>query len=418
MKKKMLFVMATIVAFALFVPSVWATETSDPKVYTSGENSLTLEGDFQASGYDAAIYVHSGAKLTINGEGNVHAFADNAGSGVKYSTTIWANGQGSEIIINGGTYTNEGVEGDDHFDLVYAKDGGKIIINGGTFKCVTPKWTLNLHDSKVGEIIVKGGTFYKFNPAEAETEPGEGTYNFVAPGYRVVQDGDWYTVYEIKEPQAEVSNNVDNSLEVEKIVLDSLKDAIEDNSELAEAIEGKSIEVEVQVRPIEVTESEKETIEKETAKINKTIKIAEYIDISIVVKDADTEEEITKLSNVNETIKFSLEIPSELKNDIPEGYTRVFYIVRNHDGIIDVLEVTEDEGKLFFESDKFSTYALAYEDKIIEDETKEEDKIVEEEKKEDNPKTGDINLAFLIGTILIGAAGAVIVSKKRFAKSN
>ena len=160
MKKKRLFVIATIVAFALYVPSVWAAETSEPKVYTSGENILNLDGDFQASGYDAAIYVHSGAKLTINGEGSVHALADNGGSGSKYSTTVWANGNGSEITINGGTYTNQGVDGDDHFDLIYAKDGGKIVINGGTFKCATPKWTLNLQDTKGGEIVVKGGTFY------------------------------------------------------------------------------------------------------------------------------------------------------------------------------------------------------------------------------------------------------------------
>ena len=408
MKKKMLFVIATIVAFALFVPSVMATETSEPKVYTSGENILNLEGDFQASGYDAAIYVHSGAKLTINGEGKVHAFADNGGSGVKYSTTIWANGKGSEITINGGTYTNQGVDGDDHFDLIYAKDGGKVVINGGTFKCATPKWTLNLHDTKVGEIVVKGGTFYKFNPAEAETEPGEEPYNFVAPGYRVVKEGDWYTVYEIKEAQVEVSNNVENIENVENMVLETLKETAEDDSELAKSIEGKSIEVQVQVKPVEVNESEKETIEKEAAKKVKDINVVEYIDISIVVKDADTDEEIAKLSTVKEVITFTLDIPSELKTDIPEGYTRIFYIVRNHNGVIDVLEVKEEEGKLLFESDKFSTYALAYEDKIIEETSKEELP----------PKTGDINLAILIGTIIVSAAGAVIISRKRFSKSN
>ena len=44
--------------------------------------------------------------------------------------------------------------------------------------------------------------------------------------------------------------------------------------------------------------------------------------------------------------------------------------------------------------------------------------VVGEKVEELPPKTSDINLVVLIGTILVGIAGAVIVSKKRFAKSN
>ena len=35
-----------------------------------------------------------------------------------------------------------------------------------------------------------------------------------------------------------------------------------------------------------------------------------------------------------------------------------------------------------------------------------------------NPETGDVNLAVIIGTILVGVAGAFVVLRKRFAKSN
>lgn len=37
---------------------------------------------------------------------------------------------------------------------------------------------------------------------------------------------------------------------------------------------------------------------------------------------------------------------------------------------------------------------------------------------ETNPETGDVNLAVIIGTILVGLAGAFVVLRKRFAKSN
>ena len=97
---------------------------------------------------------------------------------------VWA--QGGTTIINGGTYTNVGATGDDptHYDLLYVKNGGQIEINGGEFKCQTPKWTLNIKNAsrETASIVVKGGKFHGFNPMEAE----EG--NFVAPGYKVVEE--------------------------------------------------------------------------------------------------------------------------------------------------------------------------------------------------------------------------------------
>ena len=337
----------------------WYSVYEAPKVYSEGINTLNLLGEFIADGNDGAIWVKDGAKLTINGTDSTKV---QAALGVdNYSMALWAKGESTKVVINGGYYTNKTDGSERGTDLIYASDKAVIEINGGTFKAATPKWTLNLHDSKVAEIVVKGGTFYKFNPAEAETEPG-GKFNFVAPGYRVIKDGDWYSVCEIKETEAEVSNSVANKEEVKELVMETLKEAVAADPELAKEIEGKSIEVEVKVKPVDVNKSEKETIETEAAKKVENIKVAEYIDISIVVKDADTDEEITKLSTVKEVIKFTVEVPSEFKTDIPEGYTRIYYIIRNHNGVVDVFETAEVDGKLIFESDKFSTYAIAYKD--------------------------------------------------------
>ena len=44
--------------------------------------------------------------------------------------------------------------------------------------------------------------------------------------------------------------------------------------------------------------------------------------------------------------------------------------------------------------------------------------LFEEKAEELPPKTGDLNLVLLIGTILVGIAGVAVVSKKRFAKGN
>ena len=63
-----------------------------------------------------------------------------------------------------------------------------------------PEWTLNCKDAdyKAGtaNIIVKGGRFYKFDPANNNTE-GPGT-NYVAEGYQSIKDGDYYVVTPIK----------------------------------------------------------------------------------------------------------------------------------------------------------------------------------------------------------------------------
>ena len=108
---------------------------------------------------------------------------------------IWADC--GDVTINGGTFTNKGAVADDdplHFDLIYAKNGSIVEINGGEFICETPQWTLNNNDSKPGQFIVKGGRFFQFDPSNTKTEPVGANNNFVAEGYKVVQDGDWFIV--------------------------------------------------------------------------------------------------------------------------------------------------------------------------------------------------------------------------------
>lgn len=138
---------------------------------------------------DGVFCVKKGT-LTINGNGTV-----NGKTAGDYNMAVWADG--GEVVINGGTYTNEGAkefeddgETANNNELIYVKNGGKVIINGGTFICANPVFTLNSHDTQVGEIIVKGGKFYKYNP---ETDANDATI-VVAEGYKVVQNGDWYEV--------------------------------------------------------------------------------------------------------------------------------------------------------------------------------------------------------------------------------
>ena len=123
---------------------------------------------------------------------DVYAEYGQSASGETGAMAVWA-GENSKIIINGGDFRQVGVPADDPCDLIYATDHAVIEINGGTFKAVNPDRTLNVLDADRGnaQIIVKGGSFYKYDPSH----PTLGDNEVVIPeGYKVVQNGDWYTV--------------------------------------------------------------------------------------------------------------------------------------------------------------------------------------------------------------------------------
>lgn len=164
-------------------------------------NGATIDSPEDTKG-NGIFLVYTGAKLTINGDGIINSVGRN-----NYSIAVWA--YGGEVVINGGTFTNEGASGSDpvgddysHYDLIYVNKGGKIVINGGDFRCETPKWTLNVGNGSNATIVVKGGTFNNFNPEEANTDDNgleNNPVDYVADGYTVVAEGDVYQVVEMNE---------------------------------------------------------------------------------------------------------------------------------------------------------------------------------------------------------------------------
>lgn len=155
--------------------------TGGNKVYDQpGEYTLELTEDIVANGCDGAIYVSNGAHLTIVGDANVHGVVCKGtkcgGADCGYGMAVFAEDEGTKVIIKGGTYTNgadDVSDLQDHTDLIYAKNGAEIEIQGGTFECNTPKWTLNCRDNSNAKITVKGGSFVGFDPANANVGAGE-----------------------------------------------------------------------------------------------------------------------------------------------------------------------------------------------------------------------------------------------------
>lgn len=156
--------------------------------FSSGKHEITQ--NMQANGRFGAVQAAKTAQFMINAD--VYAEYGQSASGETGAMAVWA-GENSKIIINGGDFRQVGVPADDPCDLIYATDHAVIEINGGTFKAVNPDRTLNVLDADRGnaQIIVKGGSFYKYDPSH----PTLGDNEVVIPeGYKVVQNGDWYTV--------------------------------------------------------------------------------------------------------------------------------------------------------------------------------------------------------------------------------
>ena len=149
--------------------------------YTDGEHTVT--GNIQANGTAGAIHGTGTAKITVDATTVYGTYVSN------YAMAVCASSR-SEITIKGGDFANQAPAGS-ALSLIYAEDNAKITIEGGTFKCVSPAWTLNCNDSDPATITVKGGSFYKFDPSNVTVGEGE---IFIADGYKVVQDGDWYNV--------------------------------------------------------------------------------------------------------------------------------------------------------------------------------------------------------------------------------
>lgn len=189
--------------FSLFFDAIQgnANVVSSPFV----DNVMSLDNVILSRQAETAIGVSSGTK-TIEGNGMVIA---NKGK-TDYAMAVEVT-NGAKAIINGGYFTqNLDVDENSQWDLIYCQEG-TIEINGGTFKSATPKWTLNCYDDNYkngkANIVVKGGRFYKYDPSNSDSE--NPTASFVADGFKVVQDGDWFEVVkDVNEADVSISDDI------------------------------------------------------------------------------------------------------------------------------------------------------------------------------------------------------------------
>ena len=252
------------------------------------------------------------------------------------------------------------------------------------FQYVVPLKTLNIPAGEVSEE----------EPAEDPTEETTETVKIEAKE-------------EDAAAKTEVAKIINSVVALDEGTVEGIDEELADK--IREKVEnGETIIVAVVAEEVKA-EDVKEDAEKAEEKVSGTNKkIVAFYDIDVLVKTED--ETLGNVTSLGDKIKLTVKLPTDLP-EVPEGYTRVFKVIMVHDGVAKELDATVSGENLTFLSDKFSTYAIAYEDTKAE-ETAEETKT--EGTTASNPKTGDnigvYTTIFVIATICL--AGSVIISKK------
>lgn len=203
-------------------------------------------------------------------------------------------------------------------------------------------------------------------------------------------------------------NNV-GSVETENVkeILDSsLKANKELNKKVEEARkEGKDVKVTVSIEKIDDKDIKNEDKEKMLAVVSEDGTVYQYLDISVLVSVDNSE--LGKITNLTDKMKFSIKITEDL---VKEG--RKFFILKLHDGKVEKIEAVLNGTNLEFETDEFSTFALAYED--VKEEVK--DDVSQDGEKDETPKTGAIYVSTFIWLAVAAIALVAIVKTKKVSK--
>ena len=189
-------------------------------------------------------------------------------------------------------------------------------------------------------------------PINVEQNPGETTNpNILVNAVLSSDSSDNISEDSLKKVEKEVVTIVENILAGKEVtqVDDNAKKKIEDAVAARKTIVSKVIVNSKEAN--NVSETDKNSID---AIVKDNEKVANYLDIQVVISIDD--EIVDAIDNLSEEIEIKVNIPQEYQDK------EIFYIVRLHDGKAEKLATKREGNILTFATDRFSTYALVYEE--------------------------------------------------------
>lgn len=331
------------------------------------------------SGNDLSINITGGTITSSNGQGSALAIYDLGKISQKMSVSISGK---AKLVTNSKTRTS--------YDVLTLNDIG----------VTNPKTGFN-NSSYVGKVntSITGGTYSNIND------------KYIANGYdKTLVNGNYVVAKKLVKVDMPV---VDTSKEVKNVTVGVTNYNVVKGVLIA-SLEKSNINTD-NITPLvdvnvankdasSVSNDVKNVMSNALDKKVSNAKVASYFDISVLVKNADNGNIVGELNSLTEKIKFTVAVPTTLTKT-KAGMERVFYVIREHNGVASVLstKLSKDGKSLTFETDKFSTYALAYKDVASTD--------VSNVK---NPQTYDGIMGYVAIALvtLSGAVGAMVYLKR------
>lgn len=185
-------------------------------------------------------------------------------------------------------------------------------------------------------------------------------------------------------------------------------DADTANAVIEAAKAGKTVTVVADVQKADSSnaqvQADAKKIQKElealTAESNNTATVAMYLDLSVLIKADDTI--LGNITSLRTPMKFTVVVPENL---LTEG--REFYILRVHNGAVKKIVPERNKNILTFGTDRFSTYAVVYEDKKVDD-----NGTTPEPKPEPTPEPTPTPEKTIYNVVFVDMNGAVLRTEK------
>jgi lysophospholipase L1-like esterase len=167
---------------------------------------------------------------------------------------------------------------------------------------------------------------------------------------------------------------------------------------------GSTVSVSMEVKDVTATvsESDKKLVEDKVKEVLNNGVVGAYLDLTLLKKVGSLKE--VSVTETAAGVVVKLDIPESLKNT-DSSVERKYTVVRIHDGVAEALETSCENGVITFTTDKFSTYAICYEDVAATGNGQSSDNTI---------NTGDVyNIALYVLFAVVSCAGLAFVVLRR-----
>ena len=167
---------------------------------------------------------------------------------------------------------------------------------------------------------------------------------------------------------------------------------------------GSTVSVSMEVKDVTATvsESDKKLVEDKVKEVLNNGVVGAYLDLTLLKKVGSLKE--VSVTETAAGVVVRLDIPESLKNT-DSSVERKYTVVRIHDGVAEALETSCENGVITFTTDKFSTYAICYEDVAATGNGQASDNTI---------NTGDVyNIALYVLFAVVSCAGLAFVVLRR-----